>query len=92
MRLQRFLRAGPLGTAITVGQLAWVLREHWQAIPIEHRTRLQQLLRQARGNPSNLPERDRRELRELVREVNLPRLLRRSAVDAVILGRRRRPS
>jgi hypothetical protein len=91
MRLQRVLRVGPLGTALTVGQLAWVLRQHWQAFPTERRERLQQLLRQAKGNPLNLPEHDRRELRQLVRELNLPRLLRRTAVDAVVLGRRRRP-
>jgi hypothetical protein len=91
MRLQRVLRVGPLGTALTVGQLAWTLRQHWQAIPTEHRERLQQLLRQAKGNPSNLPEHDRRELRQLIHELNLPRLLRRTAIDAVVLGRRPRP-
>jgi ribosomal 50S subunit-associated protein YjgA (DUF615 family) len=91
MRLQRMLRVGPLGTALTVGQLAWILRQHWQAFPTEHRERLQQLLRQAKGNPLNLPEHDRRELRQLVHELNLPRLLRRTAIDTVVLGRRRRP-
>jgi hypothetical protein len=85
------LRVGPLGTALTVGQLAWILRQHWQAFPTEHRERLQQLLRQAKGNPLKLPEHDRRELRQLVHELNLPRLLRRTAIDTVVLGRRRRP-
>jgi hypothetical protein len=92
MRLPGALRIGPLGMALTVGQLAWAVREHWRSIPADRRDRLAVLLRQAKGNPLNLPDADRRELKQLVRELNLPRLLRRSAVDAALLRRRlRRP-
>jgi hypothetical protein len=91
MRLQRLLRIGPLGTALTVGQVAWALRQHWQSSPTDRRDRLAQLLRQAKGNPSRLSASERREFRELVRELNLPRLLRRSAMDVALLRRRLRP-
>jgi hypothetical protein len=92
MRLRGVLRIGPLGMALTVGQVAWAVRDHWRAIPSDRRDRLAHLLRQAKGNPLNLPDADRRELKRLVRELNLPRLLRRSAVDAALLQRRlRRP-
>ena len=91
MRLPRVLKLGPLGTALTVGQVAWAVRQHWQAIPADRRDRLQQLLRQAKGNPSRLPASERRELSELVRELNLPRLLRRGAMDVALLRRRLRP-
>ena len=91
MRLQRLLKIGPLGTALTLGQVAWAVRQHWQSIHPDRRDRLQQLLRQSKGNPSRLPASERRELRELVRQLNLPRMLRRSAVDAALLRRRLRP-
>ncbi len=91
MRLRNVLRIGPLGMALTVGQVAWAVREHWRSIPADRRERLAHLLRQAKGNPSRLSVSERRELRELVRELNLPRLLRRSAIDAALLRRRLRP-
>jgi hypothetical protein len=83
-------RIGPVGMALTLGQIAWVVREHWQTIPADRRARLQALLRKAKGRPSNLSDAERVELRELMRGLNLTRLARRSATTAA-LGRRLRP-
>jgi hypothetical protein len=85
-------RVGPFGTALTLGQLAWTVRAHWLAIPSEHRDRLADLLRKSRGKPSNLSRSERRELRELVRRLNLTRLLRDGAMSATALRQIRRSS
>lgn len=85
-------RIGPLGTALTLGQVAWTVRQHWVAIPVEHRSRLQELLRKSRGRPSNLSRSERRELRGLVKHLNLGRLAREGAMSASALRQIRRPS
>jgi hypothetical protein len=85
-------KLGPLGTALTVGQLALVLRQHWLTIPAEHRDRLADLLRKSKGNPSKLSGAERRELRELVRRLDLTRLMRDGARSAAALGQIRRQS
>jgi hypothetical protein len=93
MTIRRTLtRLGPLGTALTVGQVAWAVRQHWLAIPVEHRGRLQELLRKSRGKPSNLSRSERRELRGLVKHLNLGRLVREGAMSASALRQIRRPS
>jgi hypothetical protein len=86
-------RIGPLGTAMTLGQLAWALRQHWLAVPTEHRERLADLLRKSKGKPSNLSRSERRECRELFARLNLGRVLRDGAIGAAVLRRQiRRPS
>jgi hypothetical protein len=82
--LRSLRRIGPLGVALTVGQVAWAVRQHWETVPADRRARLQQLLRKTRGNPSNLSPAERRELGEILQGLNLPRLLRRSAMDATL--------
>jgi hypothetical protein len=81
-------RVGPLGTALTLGQLGLVAHRHWHAIPAEHRTRLVLLLRKSRGRPSNLSRSERGELRQLVRALELSGLLRSGAASALPFRRR----
>ena len=72
-------KIGPLGSAVIAFQVAGTARQHWQSLPREDRERLQSLLRSSHGKPSNLSKAERRELRKLVRALQLPRLLRDSA-------------
>jgi len=93
MGLGRVVRkVGPVGSAVIAMQVASATREHWRSIPRAKRRRLQTLLRQSRGKPSNLTKAERRELRKLVRALQLPRLLRDSALNAAGIRRQlRRP-
>jgi hypothetical protein len=92
MKLGRLRKAGPLGIALTAAQVAWTIREHWQGIPADRRERLQELLRETKGKPSNLSKSKRRELRKLVRQLNTPKLARNIADVALLQRRLRRPS
>ena len=92
MKLGPLRKVGPLGMALTVGQVAWTLHQHWQAIPAEDRERLRELLRETKGKPSNLSKSRRRELRELVRKLDVPRLARQTAATVLLPGKARRPS
>jgi hypothetical protein len=83
-------RVGPLGTALTLGQLAVLVHRHWQTIPAEHRDRLAELLRKSRGRPGNLSRTERQELRGLVRKLDLVGLLRNGAPTAAMLRRQLR--
>jgi hypothetical protein len=85
-------KIGPLGSAVIAVQVANTTRQHWQSIPSEDRARLQSLLRHSRGKPSNLSKAERRELRKLVRSLELPRLVRSSVLNAAGVNRQlRRP-
>ncbi|MGH2851091.1 MAG: hypothetical protein ACRDLP_10790 [Solirubrobacteraceae bacterium] len=85
-------RIGPLGSAVIAYQLATTTRAHWKSIPREDRARLQSLLRDSHGKPSNLSKAERRELRTLVRALQLPRLVRDTALNAAGIRRQlRRP-
>ena len=85
-------KIGPLGSAVIAFQLATTTREHWQSIPSEDRARLQSLLRQSHGRPSNLSKAERHELRKLIRALKLPRLVRNGALNAAGITRQlRRP-
>jgi hypothetical protein len=74
-------KIGPVGSAVIAFQLASTTRRHWQSIPHEDRERLQTLLRHSHGRPSNLSKAERRELRRLVRALQLPRLVRSGALN-----------
>jgi hypothetical protein len=93
MLLGRAIRKiGPLGSAVIAYQIATTARQHWKSIPGENRARLQALLRDSRGRPSNLSKAERRELRTLVRTLQLPRLVRDTAFNATGIRRQlRRP-
>ena len=84
-------RIGPLGTALTLGQLVVLLHRHWLTIPAAQRTRLQVLLRKSKGRTSNLSRSERRELRELAGQLDLGRLMRNGVMDAAIWRRQIRP-
>jgi hypothetical protein len=83
-------KIGPLGSAVIAFQLASTTRQHWQSIPSEDRARLQSLLRRSHGKPSNLSKADRQELRNLVRALQLPRLVRSSALNVAGINRQLR--
>jgi len=85
-------KIGPLGSAVIAFQVVSTTRQHWQSIPSEDRARLQTLLRRSHGKPPNLSKAERRELRKLVRALQLPRLVRNSALNAAGISRQlRRP-
>jgi hypothetical protein len=73
---------GRLTVAASLGQAAWAARRQWQTMHPERRARLQGLLRQSAGRPSNLSESERQELRGLVGELNLGEVLRDTATRA----------
>lgn len=75
-------KIGPLGSAMVAFQVATTTRQHWHSIPSEDRARLQRLLRSSHGRPSRLSKAERREVRKLVRALDLPRLVRNSALSA----------
>ncbi len=77
-----FRRLGPLGLAMTAGQAAWAARQNWQAITLERRDRLKELVRLSGGRPGNLSAVERRELTDLIRELNLAELARQTAMSA----------
>jgi hypothetical protein len=86
----RLRRMGRMTIAASVGQAAWAVRRQWQELPADRRNRLQALLRQSTGRPSNLSAAERQELRALVGELNLGEVLRDSAMRASRGGSRRR--
>jgi hypothetical protein len=75
-------KIGPVGSALVAFQVATTTRQHWQSIPSKDRARLQRLLRNSHGRPSRLSKAERREVRRLVRALDLPRLVRNSALSA----------
>ncbi len=81
---------GRLGIAASLGQGAWAVRRQWRALPVDRRARLQALLRQSAGGPSNLSASEREELRGLVSELNLSQVLRESTMRTARRGVRRR--
>lgn len=83
-------RMGPLGVAITVGQAALVVRNHWNETPQESRARLAELVKRSGGRPSSLSEAERRELSAHVRALRLGQLGGKLAASAGGRGRRRR--
>ena len=87
MRLQRM---GRFGLAASLGQGAWAVQRQWRALPVDRRARLQALLRQSAGGPSNLSAPEREELRALLSELNLSEVLHESTMRTVRRGFRRR--
>jgi uncharacterized protein YbgA (DUF1722 family) len=75
-------RMGRLTVAAALGQAARGARRQWQALPPERRNRLQVLLRQSGGRPSNLSAAERRELQAIVAELRLGEVVRQSAMRA----------
>ena len=63
-------------------------RDHWDRLDPNDRARVSDLMRRTHGNPRNLTEADRRELRDLGRRMRLKRL-GLSVGSAAVIGRRR---
>jgi hypothetical protein len=79
MKLRELSR---LGIASMAGRFVWSAAQRWRALPARRRGRLQALLRKSGGRPSQLSASERRELGELVRELELLDLVRGAAMDA----------
>jgi hypothetical protein len=73
---------GRLTAAASLGQAAWATRRQWRALPAERRARLQALLRQSAGRPSNLSPAERHEVGMLLGELNLGEVLRQTTARA----------
>lgn len=71
---------GRMTIAASLAQGAWAARRQWRALPSERRARLQALLRQSAGRPSNLSPAERQELQTLLGELNLGAVLRETAM------------
>jgi hypothetical protein len=71
-----------LGMATTAGRFVWSATQRWSALPARRRARLQDLLRKSGGRPSRLSRAERRELGELVGDLELAALVRAAAMDA----------
>jgi len=69
----------PLGYALTAAQIGLLARDHWRALPAADRRRMRELVARSKGRPSNLDRDEQRELRELVRSADVPRLARTAA-------------
>ena len=63
-------------------------RAHWDRLDPGDRARVSSLMRRTHGNPRNLTDADRRELRDLGRRLRLGRL-GVSLASAAVVGRRR---
>jgi hypothetical protein len=69
-------------------QAALVAREHWSELDPGERSRLQSLARKSKGRPNNLSAKERAELKDIVKHLDLIGAGRKLAVGR--RGRRRR--
>ena len=73
---------GRFALAGAAGRFVWSARRHWQNLPADRRGRLQALMQKSRGRPGALSPAERNELAQLVRELELGRLIRDAATTA----------
>jgi hypothetical protein len=71
----------------TVAKMGWAAGRQWRAMPQDRRRRLEALVRQSAGWPTNLSAAERRELWTLVQELQLGEVFRQGATRS---GPRRR--
>lgn len=83
------LRRVPLARLVLLGELAMLAKLHFERLSPAERRRLVLLIKNARGWPQNLSEREQRELRKLVAKVE-PKALANEAVERFtpLAGRR----
>jgi chorismate mutase len=83
------LRRVPLARLVVLGELAMLAKLHFERLSPAERRRLVMLLKNARGWPRNLSEREQRELKKLVAKVE-PKALANEAVERFtpLVGRR----
>lgn len=85
------LRRLPLARLVILAELAILAKAHFERLTPAERRRLVLLLRNAKGLPRNLTERDRRELERLVAKVE-PKAFASAAVERLSpLQRPRKP-
>jgi hypothetical protein len=74
------LRRVPLARLVILAELAMLAKEHYERLTPQERRRLVLLLREAGGRPSNLTDRQRRELEKLIAKVD-PKLFASNAFE-----------
>jgi ABC-type phosphate/phosphonate transport system ATPase subunit len=77
-RVLRTVQRVPVARLIALGELGLLAREHVRRLDPDERRRVIELLRRARGRPSRLSGRERRELARLVAKAE-PRLFATAA-------------
>jgi hypothetical protein len=82
-------KLSPWARALIVGQLALLLKEHLEKLTSSERTELRQLLTKSKGRRSNLTEKERSRLMELVRKVEPGAFAKNAATKATPLRRKR---
>lgn len=83
------LKALPAARLIVLGELLLLAREHLHKLDPQERHRIVVLVRQGRGRPRNLSDRERRELAQLVEKAEPREFLRSAAKRAVGLRGRK---
>jgi hypothetical protein len=83
------LRRVPLTRLVLLGELAMLAKIHFERLSPAERRRLVLLIRNAKGWPQNLPEREQRELKKLVAKVE-PKAFANEAAErfSPLAGRR----
>lgn len=83
------LRRVPLARLVLLAELGMLAKIHYERLTPAERRRIVLLLKEARGWPQNLPERERKELNKLVAKVE-PRAFADAAVErfSPLAGRR----
>jgi hypothetical protein len=83
------LRRVPLARLVLLAELAMLAKIHFERLSPAERRRLVLLLKEAKGWPQNLSEREQRELKKLVAKVE-PKVLANEAVErfSPLAGRR----
>ena len=74
------LRRVPVMRLLVLGEVAMLARAHIERLDPPERRRFVVLMRQARGRPSNLNERQRDELQDLIAKAD-PKLFAREAAE-----------
>jgi hypothetical protein len=88
--LGRALRKLPAARLIVLGELLVLAREHLHRLEPQERRRVFELVRRGRGRPSNLSDRDRRELARLIEKAEPREFLGSAAKRLVGFGGGRR--
>jgi hypothetical protein len=84
------LRRLPLARLVIVAEVAMLAKTHFERLTPAERRRLVTLVKDAKGRPSNLTQRQRRELEGLIAKIE-PRAFATQAVERFApLGKRRR--
>ena len=84
------LRRVPLARLVLLAEVAVLVKAHYELLTPAERRRLVILIRNARGMPRNLSERERRELRKLVDKVEPKGFATEAAQRFTPLGSRRK--